>query len=96
MVLLLTLDPASFPQVSHSRVKCDFHKFFKIPTVPAVDSKKYARTNMFGIINTLGAFQENWLKKITHSEFHLRASPLSSSTYRVPKYILLDFLDGTS
>ena len=62
MTFLIALDPAIFPQVSHSHIKCVVHKFFKVPTIPEVESKQYARVNMCGIINALGVLQDNRLK----------------------------------
>ena len=62
MTLLIGVDPASFPQVSQSRVKYVFDEFIKHPTIPAVKCKQYAHANMLVIINALGALQDNWLK----------------------------------
>ena len=49
---------------------------------------------MFGIINALGALQDNCLKYTALSEFHLRARTPSRSTERVPTNLLPTFLDG--
>ena len=59
IMLLLGLDPAKFPRVSRSHIECVFHDFVKRSTIPEVDSKQYEHTNMFGIINSLGEFQDN-------------------------------------
>ena len=62
MTLQLTLDPTSSSKVSRRRVECVFHEFVKCTTIPAADSKHYARANMFGVINVLGALQDHQLK----------------------------------
>ena len=62
MTLLLSFDPVRFPQESCSHIKFVFHEFFKCPTIPAVKLKLYAHANIFGIINGLGALQDDQLK----------------------------------
>ena len=37
-------------------------QFFKRPMNPEIKSKQYTLENLRGIINALGAFQDNWLK----------------------------------
>ena len=80
MTLILGLNPTWFSQVTRSRVKDVFHKFFKRPAIPEIESKHYACANMLGNINALGALQDNWLK-----HYHpLRV--LLSSAYTVKLY----------
>ena len=80
MMLLLTLYPANFPQVSHILVKCVFKEFSKIPTIPEAESKKYACMHMFVIINALGVFQDNLLKNDHPIRVTLPSSYTVSST----------------
>ena len=75
-MLLLALDTKSFPLESCSRVKCVFQEFVKHPKVLAVESKQYAHTNMFGVINALGTLQYGRLK----NNHPLRVTLLSSYT----------------
>ena len=80
MLLLLSLDTASFCQISRSRVKCFFHYFVKHPIIPEVDSKQYKHANMFGVINAFDTLQDYQLKMITLLYFHFRAcTPLIST-----------------
>ena len=62
MPLLLALDPVRFPHKY-----CDLgvhvvHELVKRDPVPSVESKLDSRANMFGIINGLGALQDDRLK----------------------------------
>ena len=59
MTLLLGLNPVRFSQVYRIHIKGVFHEFFKLPTIVEIESKQYARANMFGIINALGALQDS-------------------------------------
>ena len=60
--MLVALNPASFPQESRSCIVRAFHEFVKQATIPEVESKLYARANMFGVITVLGALQDDQLK----------------------------------
>ena len=62
MTLLLGLNHVIISQVYRIHIKIVFHEFFKLPTIVEIESKQYARANMFGIINALGALQDSWLK----------------------------------
>ena len=62
MTLLLALDTASFPQEYCIHVKCVFRDFSKRPTITSVESKQYARVNIFGVINDLVVLQDDRLK----------------------------------
>ena len=96
MMLLLDLDPTSFPQESLSRVVRILHNFVKCATILAVESKLYAHADIFGVIKGLGVFQDNQLKNITCLEFHLKARIPLSFTERTATKFLPNFTDGVS
>ena len=62
MTLLIALDSAISPQAPYSLGVSVVYKFVKCTTIPAADSKHYARANIFGVINVLGALQDHQLK----------------------------------
>ena len=62
MSLILALGPARFLQVSRGRGVHVVHEFIKRATITAVESKFYLCANMFGVINGLGALQDERLK----------------------------------
>ena len=73
MKLLLDLIPVIFPQESRSRIVRVFHEFIKYATIPAVDLKLYARTNIFFVINGLVALQDEKMEN-----YHLLGVTLPS------------------
>ena len=62
MTLLLALGTVIFPQVSCDRGVCVVNLFVKRAKIPTVESKTDSCTNMFGVINCLGALQNDQLK----------------------------------
>ena len=62
MTLLLILSPTSFSEVSHSGNIHFFCEITKRSTIPKIESKKYALSNLRGIINALCVLEDNGLK----------------------------------
>ena len=62
MTLLLALGPERFIQVSRSYSVRVVQEFVKYATIPEVKSKLDLRSNMFGVMNGLGALQDEQLK----------------------------------
>ena len=85
MTLLLIFIPTIFPVVSHIRIIRVFHERVKRPTIPEIESKKYALSNLRGIINTLCALEDNILKTVNLLVFHSLAQTQSSYAYRILK-----------
>ena len=52
----------AFPRNPVSVLDVYLTNFVKLCTIPVVESKNYARMNMFGVINALGALQDGRLK----------------------------------
>ena len=69
----------AFPKYPVDALNVSFEGFFKRPTIPAVKSKQYKRSNVFIIINALGALKYNWLK----NDHSLRVLLLSSYTVKL-------------
>ena len=45
--------------------ECDVHGFVKHAIIPYVEAKLDSHSDMFVIINSLGALQDDWQKKYT-------------------------------
>ena len=96
MTLLLILTPTRFSDVSHSGVIRVFHELIKRTTIPVIESKQYALSNLRGIINALCALEYNGL-----NNYHPLSDPIpsrkpSSSIDRIPTYLFPTFLEGAS
>ena len=96
MTLLLGLNPTRFSQVTYSRIKDVLQYSIKDLTIPAIESKKYARTNILGIIYVLSALQDNWLKQDRPLVVTLTIEyPVKFHRHYYNKYILPNFPDST-
>ena len=62
MMFILRLIFVKFSGLSHSGIICVFHKLVKRPTVPEIELKQYALSNLRGIINALYALEDNGFK----------------------------------
>ena len=62
MMLLLTLSPARFPQVSRSRGVHVVHEFVKCYMIPEVELEIDLRANIFGVSDRLDTLQDDKLK----------------------------------
>ena len=65
--------PRAFPKIYHTRVICVFHEHVKRSTIPQIESKQYALSNLRVIINNLCTLEDNGLKND-----HPLSIPLSS------------------
>ena len=83
MTLICVLSPAGSPPLHCSRGVGVIYKFTKRFAVPQVESIVDLRANIFGASNKEDALQNNRLKTIARSEFHLRPHILSSSAASV-------------
>ena len=84
MTLLLRLIPTRFSEVSYFGIIRVFHEFIKHPRIPAIESKKYVRSNLRKIINGLGELEDNRLKND-----HPLCVPLPSTNF--VKFYIQDY-----
>ena len=63
MMFLRSLSPTSFSKEPHHGVIHVFHELVKRFTIPQVESKQNAISDLCGIVNDLGALEDNRLKK---------------------------------
>ena len=86
MTFLRSFCPTSFSEAPHRGVIRVFHDLVKRSTIPQVERvKKNALSNLRGIVNALGALEDNGLKKITLLAFYFLARTPSSSTDKIPQ-----------
>ena len=90
------LNPTRFSEVPLGGVIRVFHELVKRSMIPQVKSKQNALLNLRGIVDDLGALEDNGLKKITLSAFHFLARNPLSSTDRITTNLFPTFPEGVS
>ena len=62
MMSLLRLTLTRFSEVSNNRFICVFHVLAKRSTIPQIESKQYALSNLRGIVNASWVLEDNGFK----------------------------------